>query len=78
MTVTKNRFSTSSSGETVGGDCKESEYEQLTHDTRDRLNSPAQSIEIILRSFRAIHLLRKLLGENDFSIEGVQMSRQER
>src|SRR5882757_2777383 len=70
MTVTRNRFSTSSSAKTLKAG-KESIRESLTHDTRDGSDSPTQSIEVIPGPLRTIHLFRELLGENDLGVKDV-------
>lgn len=48
----------------------------LTHDTRDRPYSPAQSIEIIPGPLRTVHLLCELLGEDNFGIENVKVGQE--
>ena len=76
MTVTRNRFSTSSSAGALKRAVRKEGNEQLTHDTRDGPNSPTQSVEVIPRPLRTVHLLCELLGENDLGIENVQVGQE--
>ena len=77
ITVTRNRFSTSSStGELKWVVLKESRNEQLTHDTRDGSNGPTQSVEVVPRPLRTIHLLCELFSENDLGIEDVKVGQE--
>lgn len=72
MTVTKNRFSVSSS-EKYFEDCTLRITYGLTHSTRYRTDGPTKCIEVVPRPFAAIDLLAQLVEKNLLHIHDIQV-----
>src|SRR5258706_4586142 len=72
ITVTKNRFSVSSSEKHLRTTLRRITY-GLTHGTRYRTDGPTKSIEVVPRPFAAIDLLAQLVKKNLLHIHDIQV-----
>jgi hypothetical protein len=72
MTVTKNRFSVSSSEKDLRSTLQRITL-GLTHSTRYRTDSPTKSIEVVPRPFATVDLLAQLVEKYLLHIHDVQV-----